>query len=44
MDHLLQRGLISRPDVKAKSVVLTDEGMRLEQFARNLFARAPAAG
>ncbi len=40
MDRLHQRGLISPPAVKAKSVVLTDEGLRLsEQLARKLFAK-----
>ncbi len=38
MDRLHQRGLISPPAVKAKSVVLTDEGLRLsEHLARKLF-------
>jgi hypothetical protein len=40
MDRLHQRGLISLPASQAKSVVLTDEGLRLsEQLARKLFAK-----
>ncbi len=42
MDRLHQRGLISPPAVKAKSVVLTDEGLRLsEELAWKLFAKEP---
>jgi hypothetical protein len=45
MNRLHARGFISRPDVKAKSVILTDEGMSMsEQAVRKLFAKARAAG
>ena len=45
MDRLHQRGLISPPANQAKSVVLTEEGLRLsEQLARKLFAKEPVSG
>ena len=40
MDRLHERGLISPPASQAKSVVLSDEGLRLSgQFAQKLFAK-----
>lgn len=40
MDRLYEKGFISDPVGKAKSVVLTDEGMReSERLFRKLFAR-----
>jgi Domain of unknown function (DUF6429) len=45
MDRLHQRGLISPPASQAKSVVLTEEGLRLsEQLARKLFAKGALRG
>ena len=42
MDRLHERGLISHPKSKAKSVVLTDEGRRAaEQAFRKLFGFTP---
>lgn len=42
-DGLYERGLISDPKSKAKSVVLTDEGARLaEQLFMEMFAVADA--
>ncbi|MCP9232994.1 DUF6429 family protein [Mesorhizobium sp. M0833] len=40
LDRLYQKGLISNPASKAKSVVLTDEGLRrAEELFRTLFTR-----
>lgn len=40
MDRLHQRGLIGRPDGRAKSVALSDDGLRRAEAAfRQLFAR-----
>ena len=45
MDRLHQRGFISDPKAKAKSVVLTEEGLSLsKQLAHKLFARDMARG
>lgn len=41
MDRLYQKGLIDNPVGKAKSVVLSDEGLqRAEEAFRKLFARS----
>ncbi|TJW07467.1 MAG: hypothetical protein E5W82_23645 [Mesorhizobium sp.] len=40
LDRLHQKGLIANPANKAKSVVLTDEGLRrVEELFRTLFTR-----
>lgn len=40
MDRLHQKGMISKPTGKAKSVVFTDDGLwRSEQLFNHLFAR-----
>jgi Domain of unknown function (DUF6429) len=42
LDRLFRKGLICDPANKAKSVVLTDEGLqRAEEFFQALFARRP---
>ena len=42
MDRLHKKGLISDPVGRAKSVVLTDEGMdKAERLFRDLFAKNP---
>jgi hypothetical protein len=41
-DRLFQKGLICAPAHKAKSVVLTDEGLRkTEELFKAMFARQP---
>ncbi len=43
MDRLHEKGLIADPKNKAKSVVLTDEGLRRsEELFRELFTRSEA--
>ena len=42
MDRLHKKGLISNPVGRAKSVVLTDEGLqKAERMFRDLFAKNP---
>jgi hypothetical protein len=44
MDRLHEKGMISNPASKAKSVVFTEEGLReAERLFRELFAAEPAA-
>jgi hypothetical protein len=45
MDRLHKKGLISDPVGRAKSVVLTDEGLeKAEHRFRDLFAKNPSGG
>ena len=44
LDRLYRKGLIDNPVSKAKSVVLTDEGLaESERLFRKLFERAPGS-